>query len=101
MKFFEQFSTMSDRNYRELLSNFVDEEYTNMIDESALEYSEELSESGKTPKLCVAVGLTETENLGWTENEIAEELDISRRAIYDAKSEIGLVEEDARGRYVK
>lgn len=92
---------MSDLDYRELFSNFVDEEYTSMIDESALEYSEELSESGKTPKICVAVGLTETENLGWTENEIAEELNISRKAIYNARSEIGLVEEEARGRYVK
>jgi hypothetical protein len=87
-------------DYRELLSNFVDEEYTSMIDESALEYSEELSEIGKSPKLCVAVGLSETDNLGWTEVEIADELDISRKAVYNARNEIGLVEEDARGRHV-
>lgn len=92
---------MSDLDYRELFSNFVDEEYTSMIDESGLEYSEDLSEIGRSPKVCVAVGLTETENLGWTENEIAEELNISRKAIYNAREEIGLVEEETRGRYVK
>lgn len=93
-------SLEDELDYEELLSSFVDEEYVNMIDDSAMEYVEEYCDRGNSPYVCVAVGLSETENLGWNLKEIASELDVTRRAIYDAREELELVENNPRGRHV-
>ena len=87
-------------DYREVFSNFVDNEYVNLLDDEGLEYSQELSELGRTPKICVAVGLSQTEDLDWNLDEIAEELEVSRRAIYNSREELDLIEEKSRGLHV-
>ena len=88
-------------NRRDVFSEYVDEEYVEMIDEEALDYAWEYSERGGNPDVCVALGLSETDNLGMNLEEISEELDVSRRAVYDARDEFGLVENEARGRHVE
>lgn len=87
-------------DYREVFSTFVDEEYINLLDDEGLEYSQELSELGRTPKVCVAVGLSQTEDLDWNLEEIAEELEVSRRAIYNSREELDLIEQKSRGLHV-
>jgi len=88
-------------DYRELFSSFVDREYVNMIDDEALETAEQYSELGGSPRTCVAVGLTESDNTGLNLEEIASELDVSRRAVYNARDELELVDMDVRGVHKK
>jgi len=83
---------MEDMEYRNFFSNFVDDEYLELADDEALEYAWSYSETGGSPKTCVALGLSETENLGWSLDEIADEVGVSRKALYNARDELGLVE---------
>jgi hypothetical protein len=80
-------------DYEEFFSNLVDEEYLEEMDEDGWKYARKHSEDGGTPKACVALGLSETENLDWNYDEIASELDISRKALYNAREKYGLVPE--------
>ena len=88
-------------NRRDVFSRYVEDEYVEMIDEKALDYAWDYSERGGNPGVCVALGLTETENLGMDLEEISDELDVSRRAVYNARDEFGLVENEPRGRHVE
>jgi len=91
---------MNTDDYRSVLSHFVDEDYVNMIDEDAFNYAINYCEEGGSPAVCVGLGLAETENLGWSFEKIASELDTSRRSIYNARKDLGLVEKDVRGMHV-
>lgn len=91
---------MDSIDYREFFSNFVDEEYVNMVDEEAFDYVEEYSDLGGSPGVCVAVGLTETENLGMSLEEIAEEVEVSRKAVYNARKDLDLEIMESRGRNI-
>jgi hypothetical protein len=88
------------RDYRDFFSNFVGEGYVETADDEALEYAWEYSEKGGSPKVCVGLALYETDNLGWGLEEIADELGITRRSIYDSREELDLVDYEVRGRHV-
>lgn len=90
---------MESIDYRDFFSNFVDEQYVNMIDDEALDYAEEYSCQGGSPGVCVAVGLKETENIGMTLEEISEVLEVSRRAVYNARKDLDLDVMESRGRH--
>lgn len=94
-------SVDGDIDYGEILTEFVDEEYVNMIDEEGLEAAAEYSEIGGTASVCVAVGLTQSENVEWGTERIADELGVTRRGIYNARDELDLVEKETRGRHVE
>jgi len=72
---------MDKDDYRSVLKHFVDENYVNLIDEDAFNYSIDYCEEGGSPAVCVGLGLSETEILGMTIEEIARELETSRRSI--------------------
>lgn len=88
-----------DPGYREFFGNFVDEEYVDMIDDEALDYAWDYSEKGGSPKICVAVGLVESKNVGWDLEDVADEMDVTRRGVYNAREYLDLVEYDNRGRH--
>jgi len=90
-----------DLDYREFFGNFVDEEYVNMVDEEALDLAWDYSEKGGSPKICIAVGLLESENIGWSLEVVADELDVTTRGIYNARDDLDLIEYEKRGKHLQ
>lgn len=91
---------MDSKELRGFFSNFVEDEYVDMLGDEALEYAWEYSEKGGSPRVCVALGLSETQNLGWDLEEIADELGTTRKSIYNSRESLDLVEYEKRGRHV-
>ncbi|QKQ98216.1 hypothetical protein GKQ38_01625 [Candidatus Nanohaloarchaea archaeon] len=79
-----------DIDYEKLFSEYVSEVYVEELDEKGLEIAAEYSDRGGNPRVCVGVGLYETEEYDSNLDTIAEELDVSRRAIYGARQKLGL-----------
>lgn len=77
-----------DIDYRELFSEYVDEMYVVMLDDEGLELAAEYSDRGGSPETCVGVGIYESTD--WELEFISEELDVSRRAMYNARRKLGL-----------
>ena len=82
---------MDKEDYRDVLSHFVNEEYLDIIGDESWEYVGEYCDKGGSPEVCVGLGLSQTEKCEWSFEKIAKELDTSRRSIYNARKELGLV----------
>lgn len=91
---------MESGNCKEFLTEFVDEEYVSMVDDEAFEYVERYSSVGGSPRVCVGVGLFETDEVDWSLEEISGNLGVSRRAIYNARESLDLVEYESRGMHL-
>lgn len=79
-----------DLDYEEFFSEFVDEEYVDSLDDEGLDAAISYSERGGSPRVCMGVGLYESEGYNSNLDSIAEELDVSRRAMYNARRKLGL-----------
>lgn len=98
--FVNEVFSMNIDEVKGFFGNFVEEEYINMVSDEALEYAWDYSEKGGSPRVCVALGLSETDNLGWNLEEIADELGTTRRSIYDSRESLDLVKYESRGRHI-
>lgn len=79
-----------DLDYEEFFSEFVDEVYVDSLDDEGLDAAISYSERGGNPRVCMGVGLYESEGYNSNLDSIAEELDVSRRAMYNARRKLGL-----------
>lgn len=76
-----------DEVYR-LLEPFVDEVYIDTLDEDGRKVALDYLNTGGSPGVAVAVGWYESENV--TLETVAEELDVRRRSVYNARKELDL-----------
>mgnify|MGYP006287407629 CR=1 FL=1 len=79
-----------DLDYEEFFTDFVDEAYVDSLDDKGLDIAISYSERGGNPRVCVGVGLYETESYDANLEDIAEDMDVSRRAMFDARERLGL-----------
>lgn len=78
----------------EYLEYFVDDVYLSMLDEEGVDKAVKCSSKGYSARTCVGLGIYYSSNNEWSWESIEEELEVSRRAIYDARSELGLTVEE-------
>lgn len=83
-------------NYEELVSTFVGEEYLEKIDSEYQHIAEEYMDIGGSASVAVGVAWYESSD-NVTFEEITEELDVSRRGMYNARSDLGLEISESRG----
>lgn len=76
-------------DYRELLENFVEEEYVEMLDDGGLEIAAEYSRQGGMPRTCVGLGLYQC-SWEWNLERVCEELEVDRKTLYDARKKLDL-----------
>lgn len=79
-----------DLDYEEFFSEFVGEVYVDALDDEGLDTAISYSERGGNPRVCVGVGLYESESYDGNLETIAEELDVSRRAMFNAREKLDL-----------
>lgn len=79
-----------DLDYEEFFTEFVDEEYVQDLDDEGLDAAIRYSERGGNPRVCVGVGLYESESYDKNLDTIAEDLDVSRRAMFNARDKLDL-----------
>ena len=91
---------MESIDCKEFLTGFVDKEYVDMVDDKAFDYVEEYSSIGGSPHVCIGVGLSETDEVDWNLQEISDNLGVSRRAIYNARDSLDLIEYESRGMHL-
>jgi len=85
-----------ESNYEELVSTFVGEEYLEKINTEYKHIAEEYMDRGGSAAIAVSVAWYESSD-DITFEEITEELDVSRRGMYNARSDLGLEVLESRG----
>lgn len=76
-----------DKVYR-LLEPFVEEVYINTLNEDGCKVALSYLDTGGSPGVAVATGWYESEDV--TLEKVAEELDVSRRSVYNARKKLDL-----------
>lgn len=86
-------------NYEEIVSTFVGEEYLDKVDPTYQHLAEKYMEQGGSARTAVGVAWYESSD-EVTFEEISEELEISRRGLYEARVKLGLETLEPRGIHV-
>lgn len=83
-------------DYQEIISQKVDDEYLEKVDSEYMSLAEKYVEMNGTPKVAVGVAMYESGSFE-TLDDVAEELKVTRRGLYNAREKLGLEKEDPRG----